>query len=87
MSMKRSLDTCNQEIRGLRATEKEQRRKRSQMEHQLAELSKENKKTQLLVEEMKGTFQAIGNAFSLSNGKGQSKKPEVKKRKVEDKVI
>ena len=85
--MKRSLDTCNQEIRGLRATEKEQRRKRSQMEHQLAELSKENKKTQLLVEEMKGTFQAIGNAFSLSNGKGQSKKPEVKKRKVEDKVI
>ena len=57
------------------------------MEHQLAELSKENRKTQLLVEEMKGTFQAIGNAFGLSNGKGQSKKAEVKKRKVEDKVI
>ena len=78
---------CNQEIRGLRATEREQRKKLSQMEHQLAELSKENKKTQLLVEEMKGTFQAIGNAFGLSNGRGQSKKAEVKKRKVEDKVI
>ena len=87
VSMKRSLDSCNQEIRVLRVTEKEQRIKRAQMEHQLAELTKENKKTQLLVEEMKGTFQAIGNAFGLSNGKGQSKKPEVKKRKVEDKVI
>ena len=87
VSMKHSLDMCNQEIRGLRATEREQRKKLSQMEHQLAELSKENRKTQLLVEEMKGTFQAIGNAFGLSNGKGQSKKAEVKKRKVEDKVI
>ena len=87
VSMKRSLDKYDNEIRGLRATEKEQREKLSQMEHQLAELSKENKKTQLLVEEMKGTFQAIGNAFGLSNGKGQSKKAEVKKRKVEDKVI
>ena len=79
---------CNHEIRGLRATEKEQRKKLSQMEHQLAELSKENKKTQLLVEEMKGTFQAIGNAFGLSSGNGQlSKKAEVKKRKVGDTVI
>ena len=87
VSMKHSLDTCNQEIRELRATEKEQRKKLSQMEDQFAELSKENKKTQLLVEEMKGTFQAIGNAFGLSSGKGQIKKAEVKKRKVEDKVI
>ena len=87
VSMKRSLDMCNQEIRGLRAIEKEQRKKHSQMEHQLAELCKEKKKTRLLVEEMQGRFQAMGNALGLSYGKGQSKEPEVKKRKVEDKVM
>ena len=89
LSMKRSLDTCNQEIRGLRATEREQRKKLSQVEHQLAELWKEKKKNQLLekrVEEMQSRFQAMGNALGLSDGKGHSKKPEVKKRKVEEKV-
>ena len=90
LSMKRSLDTCNQEIRGLRSTEREQRKKLSQVEHQLAELCKEKKKTQLLekrVEEMQGRFQAMRNALGLSDGEGQSKKPEVKrKRKVEEKV-
>ena len=89
LSMKRSLDMCNQEIRGLRATEREQRKKLSQVEHQLAELCKEKKKTQLLekrVEEMQSRFQAMRNALGLSDGKGQSKKPGVKKRKVVEKV-
>ena len=92
LSMRRSLDTCNQDIRGLRAKEKEQRKKLSQMEHQLTELCKEKKKTQLLekrVEEMQGPFRAMGDApgFSMSDGKRKRKQTEVKKRRVEDKVI
>ena len=90
VSMKRSLDMCNQEIRRLKTKEKGQKKNISQIEQQLAELHKEKEKTQLLekrVQAMEGRFQAMGNALCLSDGEGHSEIQEVKKRKVEDKVI
>ena len=90
VSMKLSLDMYNQEIQGLKTKEKGQKKKISQMKQQLAELHKEKEKTQLLekrVRAMEGRFQAMGNALCLSDGEGHSEIQEVKKRKVEDKVI